>query len=91
MLWLWENGPSGLYNSGTGKPRTWLDLVHAVFAALGRQPEIEFIEMPGNLGAQYQNYTCARMDKLRTAGFARPATSLEEGVAQTLQAVSAII
>lgn len=88
MLWLWENPQvSGLFNSGTGTARTFEDLARAVFAALGREPRIRFIDMPPELGAQYQNYTQADMSKLREAGCGLPATTLEEGVRRALQPV----
>lgn len=72
--------PNGIYNSGTGRARTFADLAAAVFTALGREPNIRYIDMPASLSAQYQNYTQADMSKLREAGYDRPATSLEEGV-----------
>ena len=88
MLWLWEHPEvKGLFNSGTGTARTFEDLARAVFAALDREPRIRFIDMPPELGRQYQNYTQAEMSKLREAGCDLPATPLEEGVRRTLQAV----
>jgi ADP-L-glycero-D-manno-heptose 6-epimerase len=81
MLWLLDHpAVSGLYNLGTGTARTYLDLAHAVFAAMGRPPEIRFIDMPGNLAGQYQYFTEARMERLRAAGYAAPFTPLEDGV-----------
>ncbi|MDR3617868.1 MAG: ADP-glyceromanno-heptose 6-epimerase [Paludisphaera borealis] len=85
MLWLWEHPETtGVYNSGTGLARTFQDLVLAVFAALEREPRIQFIDMPAELGKQYQNYTQADMSKFREAGCSKPATTLEEGVRRTL-------
>jgi ADP-L-glycero-D-manno-heptose 6-epimerase len=82
MLWLLDNPTvSGLYNLGTGRARTYLDLAHAVFAAMGRAPAIDFIDMPGVLSGQYQYFTEARMERLRAAGYTAPFTSLEDGVA----------
>lgn len=72
---------SGLFNVGTGTCRTWLDLARAVFAAMGREPQIEFIPMPEALEAKYQYHTEAETTKLRTAGYDAPFTTLEEGVA----------
>jgi ADP-L-glycero-D-manno-heptose 6-epimerase len=85
LLWLWRNGPSGLYNSGTGSPRTFLDLATAVFAALGLAPRISFIDMPTDLARQYQNFTRAEMSKLRAVGCEIPATALEDGVRATVR------
>jgi ADP-L-glycero-D-manno-heptose 6-epimerase len=90
LLWLWKHAaPSGLYNSGTGTPRTFFDLASAVFAALGLPPRISFIDMPADLARQYQNFTCAEMSKLRTAGGTISAinspTVLEIGVRETVR------
>ena len=70
----------GLFNCGTGQARTWIDLVTAVFAAMDREPNIEFIDMPDHLRDKYQYHTEADMTKLRAAGYAAPFTSLEDGV-----------
>jgi ADP-L-glycero-D-manno-heptose 6-epimerase len=70
----------GLYNVGSGQASTWLDLAHAVFAALGRDPQIDFIPMPDHLRASYQYHTCADVAKLRASGFTRPARPLAEAV-----------
>ena len=81
-LHLGENRTiSGLYNCGTGQPRTWVDLARAVFAALGREPAIDFVDMPEGLRAKYQYYTSSDPRKLREAGYDHPFTPLEEGVA----------
>jgi ADP-L-glycero-D-manno-heptose 6-epimerase len=87
LLWLAAHpGVRGIFNSGTGTARTFADLARAVFAALGREPRIRFIDMPAALSAQYQNYTQAEMHKLRAAGFAQPPTTLEDGVRQSIHA-----
>jgi ADP-L-glycero-D-manno-heptose 6-epimerase len=84
MLWLWDHPEaSGIYNSGTGAARTFLDLAHAVFAALDRRPVIRFIDMPMSLSRQYQNFTQADRTKFQAAGYHRAATSLEQGVLAT--------
>jgi ADP-L-glycero-D-manno-heptose 6-epimerase len=86
LLWLWQQpGTGGVFNSGTGQARTFADLVRAVFAALGKDERIEFIDMPASLSAQYQNYTQAEMTKLRSLGYTDPTTTLEEGVKQTVE------
>jgi ADP-L-glycero-D-manno-heptose 6-epimerase len=85
MLWFWKEGrENGVYNSGTGKARTFFDLAKAVFDALGLEPNITFIEMPKDLIGKYQNFTEANMTKLREEGYDKPPTSLEEGVRQTV-------
>lgn len=70
----------GLFNLGSGKAHTWVQLVNAIFAALGRQPQIDFIEMPAHLRSKYQNYTCADTSKLRDAGYQAAVTPLAEAV-----------
>ncbi len=70
----------GLYNVGSGTPRTWLDLAHAIFAALGRDPRIDFVDMPEHLRGKYQYYTCADIAKLRQQGYQREIPSLSESV-----------
>jgi ADP-L-glycero-D-manno-heptose 6-epimerase len=81
MTWLARNPQaSGLYNIGSGRARSFLDLTRAIFAALGRNDDIRFIPMPDDLRGRYQYFTEARMDRLRAAGFAHPPTSIEDGV-----------
>jgi ADP-L-glycero-D-manno-heptose 6-epimerase len=70
----------GLFNIGSGEPHTWLDLAHAIFNALEREPKIEFIDMPEELRGKYQYFTCAHIHKLRGAGFEDKFTSLEEAI-----------
>jgi ADP-L-glycero-D-manno-heptose 6-epimerase len=76
---------SGLFNIGTGKARTWNDLVKAVFAAMGKQPNIEYIEMPESIRNQYQYYTCADITKLRKAGYEKQTTPLEAAIKDYVQ------
>ena len=71
---------SGIYNLGSGKARTFLDLARAVFAALGKDERIEFIDTPADIRDKYQYYTEANMAKLKGIGYDKPFTSLEEGV-----------
>jgi ADP-L-glycero-D-manno-heptose 6-epimerase len=69
MWWLLQNpSVNGIFNLGTGKARTWNDLIHAVFTAMNLKPNIEYIEMPEDLRKQYQYFTQAEMDKLKTEG-----------------------
>jgi ADP-L-glycero-D-manno-heptose 6-epimerase len=80
-LYLAENtNGGGLFNVGSGEPNTWLTLIHPIFEALGREPKIEFIEVPAHLREKYQYYTCANVAKLRAAGFTRGFTPLAEAV-----------
>ena len=81
-LWALEDpaAQSGLYNVGSGVTRTFLDIATILFQQLGAEPDVEFIDMPDCLRPKYQYYTCARIDKLRAAGFAWPSTSLEDGL-----------
>lgn len=70
----------GLYNVGSGEAHTWLELVHPIFEALGREARIEFIEMPEALRAQYQYFTRADITKLKSTGYAGGVTPLREAV-----------
>lgn len=80
-LWLGENhDTNGLFNLGSGKARTWLDLGRAIFSALGMQPNIRFVEMPEILRDKYQYFTEAKIEKLREAGYSNALFSLEEAV-----------
>lgn len=71
----------GLYNIGSGKARTWLDLMRAIFKALGKPENIEFVAMPEQLKAKYQYFTEADITKVREAGYAAELTPLEDAVA----------
>jgi ADP-L-glycero-D-manno-heptose 6-epimerase len=71
---------AGLYNIATGQARTWNDMVKAVFAAMDKRPNIEFIPMPENLQSQYQYFTEADMNKLCSAGYKTQTTLLEDAV-----------
>ena len=82
MLWAYDHPTvSGLFNAGSGQARSFADLAKAVFTALNRAPDIEFIDMPESLRSKYQYFTEARMDRLRAAGYDKPLTTLEDGVA----------
>ncbi len=75
----------GLYNLGSGEANTWLTLTHAIFAALGRAPQIDFIDMPEILRGKYQYYTKADVEKLRATGYTRAMTPLPEAVRDYVQ------
>ncbi len=71
---------SAIYNLGTGKARTFNDLVNATFAGLDIQPQIGYIDIPGDIRDKYQYFTEADMDKLKAAGYTKEFYSLEKGV-----------
>lgn len=80
-IWLMEHRRnSGIYNLGSGRARTFLDLARGTFTAMGLPERIAFIDTPIDIRDKYQYFTEARMDKLRRAGYDRPFTSLEDGV-----------
>lgn len=71
---------SGLYNLGSGKARTFLDLVKNTFKALNKEPNISFVPTPEDIRDKYQYFTEANMNKLKSIGYDKPFTTLEEGV-----------
>ncbi|MFN8340520.1 MAG: ADP-glyceromanno-heptose 6-epimerase [Cyclobacteriaceae bacterium] len=70
---------SGIYNLGSGKARTFVDLTKAVFHALELTPQIDFIDTPADIRDKYQYFTEANMNKLKSIGYPLPFTSLEDG------------
>ncbi len=81
IVWLINHKPvSGIYNLGTGKARTFLDLVNAVYSALHKEPIIDWVDIPTDIRDKYQYFTEAEMSKLRQAGYTEPFYSLEDGV-----------
>jgi len=76
---------SGIYNLGTGKARSFNDLGVATFQALGLTPSIEYIDTPADIRDKYQYFTEATMQKLRSIGYDKPFTSLEDGVEDYVQ------
>ena len=71
---------SGIYNLGTGKARSFLDLAKATFSSLRKPENIEFINTPIDIRDKYQYFTEANMEKLRVVGYKRPFYSLEKGI-----------
>ena len=71
---------NGIFNIGSGQARTWNELARAVFSALGREPRIEYIDMPESIRDKYQYFTQADIDKLLATGYDQPITSLEDAV-----------
>jgi ADP-L-glycero-D-manno-heptose 6-epimerase len=76
---------TGLFNIGTGKAHAWNDLVSAVFDAMGKNVNIEYIDMPESIRNQYQYFTQADMTKLRKAGYKEQTTPLEDAVNDYIQ------
>lgn len=85
-LFFYDNPEiNGLFNIGAGEARTWNDLVKAVFTAMDKEPNIEYIDMPESIRNQYQYYTCADITKIRRAGYKKQITSLEDAVRDYVQ------
>lgn len=76
---------SGIYNLGSGKARTFLDLTRAVFRALGKPEHIEYIDTPIDIRDKYQYFTEAKMEKLKSIGYPKSFHSLEEGTTDYVQ------
>jgi ADP-L-glycero-D-manno-heptose 6-epimerase len=86
MWWLLENPTvQGIFNIGTGAAQTWNDLAGAVFAAMKLPEQITYMDMPEQLAGKYQNFTEARMERLRAAGYDTPMHTLEQGITDYVQ------
>jgi ADP-L-glycero-D-manno-heptose 6-epimerase len=84
--WLLKNrGVGGVFNVGTGQARTWNDLARSVFAAMGRETQVEYVDMPDALRGKYQYYTCADLKKLAGRGCDVDFRSLEDGISDYVQ------
>lgn len=82
VLWFALERPlhRGIFNLGTGRARSFLDLAHAVFLVLERPVKIDFIDMPPGLASRYQYFTQSNVAKLRQSGYREPFLTLEEGI-----------
>ncbi len=81
MMYFMENQKNtGIYNVGTGKARSFLDLTKSVFKSMNLAPDISFVDTPVDLRGRYQYFTEAEMQKLRDIGYTKSFTELEEGV-----------
>jgi len=81
MMWLRRHdAPSGIYNLGTGRARTWLDLMGALYGAVGHPLHVQWADTPHDIRDHYQYFTQADMTKLRRAGYHAAFASVEEGV-----------
>jgi ADP-L-glycero-D-manno-heptose 6-epimerase len=80
LYFMHHQKKSGIYNVGTGRARSFLDLTNAVFESMKMNPKISFIDTPVDLRGRYQYFTEAEMGKLREIGYTKPFTELEEGI-----------
>jgi ADP-L-glycero-D-manno-heptose 6-epimerase len=80
-MWLLAaHSVNGIFNVGTGKARSFRDLILAAYGALGARPNIEYIDMPEQIRGSYQYFTEAEVDHLRDAGYNGGFTALEDAV-----------
>ncbi len=80
LHFLTNQNKNGLYNVGSGKARTWNDLVYSIFKSMNKPVNIEYIELPEHLLKKYQYFTEANINKIRNAGYSKEITPLEDGV-----------
>jgi ADP-L-glycero-D-manno-heptose 6-epimerase len=85
LFFLENKKANGIFNVGSGRARTWLDLANAMFAALNMQPNIDFVDMPPMLRDKYQYFTQAEIGKIRGAGYKKEITPLEDAVKDYVQ------
>ena len=85
LHFLTNRDKNGLYNVGSGKARTWNDLVYSIFKSINKPVNIEYIDMPKHLLKKYQYFTEAKIDKIKNAGYKKEITSLEDGLADYLK------
>ena len=86
LYFMMENKPkSGLYNLGTGKARSFLDLATATFHSMGLKPDIEYIDTPIDIRDKYQYFTEADMNKLKFEGYKKAFFELEQGIEEYVQ------
>ncbi len=81
LFFLENPNINGLFNVGSGKARTWNDLVNAIFSALNKPINIDYVDLPDHLAEKYQYFTEADLSKIKKAGYTGPQFSLEDGVA----------
>lgn len=82
VLWL-QRTPrvNGIFNVGTGRARSFDELIHALYAAMNQEPAVDYIDMPAELRNRYQYFTQADLSRLRAAGYTRPMLDVKDGVA----------
>jgi len=80
LHFLEHQDKNGIYNVGTGNAQTWIELVTALFNAVGKPVNIEFVDMPEDIRGKYQYFTQANLDKIRNAGYDKKIMDVNEGV-----------
>ena len=80
LFFLEHQKIGGIFNVGSGRARNWNDLASTIFQVMNKKTDINYIEMPKFIRDQYQYYTCADMEKIRSVGYMETITSLEEGI-----------
>lgn len=87
LMWFWyeKRTDNGIYNAGTGTARTFNDLANAIFIAVNKTPNINYIPTPEDIRDKYQYFTEAKMTKTRKAGYDKPFYKLEDAVADYVQ------
>ena len=80
LFFLERQDVGGIFNVGSGKARNWNDLAKAIFVAMNKQLNIEYIDMPSEIRNQYQYHTCSDTEKIRNAGYSQSVMPLEEGI-----------
>jgi ADP-L-glycero-D-manno-heptose 6-epimerase len=85
LFFLKNKKKAGIYNVGTGKARTFKDLVSSTFSAMDLKPNIKYIDMPEEIRNRYQYFTEAKMNKIQAAGYKNSPHSLEEGIKDYVQ------
>ncbi|MFB1003514.1 MAG: ADP-glyceromanno-heptose 6-epimerase [Bacteroidia bacterium] len=87
LMWFWyeTKEQSGIYNAGTGKARTFNDLARAIFVAVEKIPQINYIPTPEDIRDKYQYFTEAKMEKTKKAGYDKPFYDLEDAVKDYVQ------
>ncbi|MBT5795234.1 MAG: ADP-glyceromanno-heptose 6-epimerase, partial [Deltaproteobacteria bacterium] len=80
LFFLERQDVGGIFNVGSGKARNWNDLAKAIFVAMSKKLNIEYIDMPLEIRNHYQYHTCSDTEKIRNAGYSKPAMSLEAGI-----------
>ena len=85
LHFLKQTSANGIFNVGGGTTVSWNRLARAVFNAMGKPINIEYIDMPESIRSTYQYLTCAETAKIRAAGYSEPVTSVEEAVADYIR------